>query len=237
MRSFLIFVIFLSCNSVTNAYQKKDSIYGIQAMRIMPVFNAGTKLTGYDTTFSYAYFRGDSIIYEFTAKKYNSENSQLKSINIIPRYVMTIGKDTIGQEFNSEASQQKRVASLDILFRNEWICSKGELLTGNIKLISTQHDSNVGSLRETYKLTDKNYTNYSGICELLFVDSLPWLQLPYNKEINNQKKMQLVKATYKFESQFYKPFNDILEGYTATFEFKKNPTSEEHWNNLRKKFQ
>jgi hypothetical protein len=236
MKTLIILLLLIGCTSIVGPDDRQDAIYGVQAHRIMPIHDAGTKLMGYDTSLTYVYLRGETVIYDFTWKNYNFENGELISTETWHRFVMTKGDSPFGVEFNRHAIPQKRRAAIDSLFMNEWICSTGELMSGKAELTSFQRDKKEGTLRETYRLTSQIDTNYTSTCELLFTDSLPWLQLPYNKAINKEKKMQLVHTRYKAESQFYRPFYGILDGYTATFEFNEIPVTKEEWNKLLEYF-
>jgi hypothetical protein len=236
MKLFVVFLLFLNCTSIASQDDKRNAIYGVQARRIMPNYGPGTKLIGYDTSLSYVYFRGNTRIYDFTWKYYHFEDGKLESTELWHRFVIVTGDSSVGVEFNSHSTPQKRHEPLDSFFMDEWVCSTFELMPGKAEITSSQRDQKAGTLREKYKLTSRIDTNYTSICELLFTDSLPWLQLPYNKESNQRRKMQLVRTTYKAESQFYKPFNGVLEGYTATFEFNEIPVSEEQWRRLLEYF-
>jgi hypothetical protein len=232
MKRLVSFLLLIGCTSIVMQDDRPEAIYGVRARRIMPNYGRGTKLLAYDTSLSYVYTRGNTRIFDFTWKHYSSENEELQSMEIRHRFVMVTGDSSFGVEFNNYSKPQKRRAPIDSLFLYEWICTANELIPGKAELTSSQRNLKAGTLREMYKVTNDADTNYISTCEFLFTDSLPWLQLPYNRAINKEKKMQLVRTTYKSESQFYKPFNGILDGYTATFEFTGIPVSKEQWDKL-----
>jgi hypothetical protein len=239
MKALVVFSVLLGCTSITWQNDEHDAIHGIQARRIMPNYGSGTKLLAYDTSLSYVYFQGNTRIFDFTWKNHLSENGNLLYTEIRHRFVMVTGDSSFGVEFNSYSKPQRRHAPLDSLFLYEWICTPTEikeLIPGKAELTSSQRNRPAGTLQEKYRITNNADTTYASTCEFLFTDSLPWLQLPYNKAINKEKKMQLVHTRYKAESQFYRPFYGILDGYTATFEFNEIPVTKEEWNKLLEYF-
>jgi hypothetical protein len=109
-------------------------------------------------------------------------------------------------------------------------------MTGKATLVASQRDNNAGTLHEIYKIKSDADTNYVSTGELFFTDKMPWLQLPYNKEINKEKKKQLVRILLKSESQFYKPLNGVLDGFVVAYEFDEIPVSKGRWDSLAKYF-
>ena len=200
---FFIFILgLLSCNLDND----NDLLKAVKATAVFPNFDLPTgKLIYYDTSTVLIFYTKDLVVYKLhyildsvTTRSYRDSivTDRYVSVKRDHYFIYQKGKD-YGYDYDPYKSFMGRKVPLDMIFKNEW-CVQNKLypIFGDVNivnLISSYKSKNADTLKESYFIKSKTYSNQSASVFLEYCASLKDIEFSLSRELDSVRNSKLSK--------------------------------------------
>lgn len=178
-------------------FPNTDKIQAIKIIGVLPRFDFSTgKIYGYDTSTVFIFNYKNIELYKMYYDYHTETDDTLITQRLIHYFVHNKGENW-GYDYDESKKFIGIKISIDSIFKNEWVTNTklypifGE--ANNIKLISSYKSKNLDTLKESFFLKSKIYTNQSCSVFLEYSKSLGNVYFSLSKELDSIKNMTLYK--------------------------------------------